>query len=198
MALSCLGGSPAWLCNMKTFGDPTTKIEKMIRASRLNDLDLLMKTGQGQRLSEIENALASLNSGGYLIGCGPYTQGIYRLSDSESIFGRQATLHEEPIAKPLDFSLNDSLTFRPREISRRHFKITCEQMHAQTAYFITDLGSTCGTFLNGNQLEPQKEPTAGLDTSVARPLADLDVISLGPGMVNLFLFLLVPKLTSHS
>lgn len=152
-----------------------------------------MKAGQMQRISEIGEAIAMLDPGGYLIGCAPYTQGIYRLSASETVFGRQATLHEEPVGKALDFSINDSVTFRPREVSRRHFKITQDQVGSQVVYFVTDLGSSCGTYLNGASLEAQKENEAGTNTSVAKPLADLDVVSLGPGMVNLFLFLIIPK-----
>lgn len=177
---------------MDPFQSAISKIEKMIRTSRLNDLDSLMKVGQTQRISEIGDSIAKLDPGGYLIGCGPYTQGIYRLSASETIFGRQATLHEEPVGKSLDFSINDSVTFRPREISRRHFKVTQNRIGSQLIYFITDLGSTCGTYLNGASLEAQKENSSSTDTSVAKPLADLDVISLGPNMVNLFLFLLIP------
>jgi FHA domain len=178
---------------MESFQDAITKIEKMIRTSRLNDLDSMMKSGQTQRICEIGAAMSKLDPGGYLIGCGPYTQGIFRLSASETVFGRQATLHEEPIGKALDFSINDSVTFRPREVSRRHFKITQDQVDSQQVYFITDLGSTCGTYLNGASLEAQKENETGINTSVAKPLADLDVVSLGPGMVNLFLFVIVPK-----
>jgi len=178
---------------MDSFQNAISKIEKMIRTSRLNDLDSLMKVGQSQRTSEIGDSIAKLDPGGYLIGCGPYTQGIYRLSGSETIFGRQATLHEQPVDKVLDFSINDSVTFRPREVSRRHFKITQNRIDSQPVYFITDLGSTCGTYLNGASLEAQKENNSGTDTSVAKPLADLDMISLGPNMVNLFLFLLIPS-----
>jgi FHA domain len=177
---------------MDSFESAIAKIEKMIRTSRLNDLDSLMKAGQAHRVSEIADSIAKLDPGGYLIGCGPYTQGIYRLSATETIFGRQATLHEEPVARVLDFSINDAVTFRPREISRRHFKITLNRVDSESVYFITDLGSTCGTYLNGTSLEPQKEDGSGTDTSVAKPLADLDVISLGPSTVNLFLFLVIP------
>lgn len=177
---------------MDSFQNAIVKVEKMIRTSRLNDLDSLMKVGQVQRISEIGDSISKLDPGGYLIGCGPYTQGIYRLSASETVFGRQATLHEEPVGKVLDFSINDSVTFRPREVSRRHFKITQDRIDSQSVYFVTDIGSTCGTYLNGVSLEPQKENGAGIDTSVAKPLADLDVISLGPNMINLFLFLLIP------
>lgn len=178
---------------MDSFQDAITKIERMIRSSRLNDLDGLMKVGQMQRISEIGNSIAKLDPGGYLIGCGPYTQGICRLSASETVFGRQATLHEEPVGKALDFSINDSVTFGPREVSRRHFKITQDLVDSEPVYFITDLGSTCGTYLNGASLEAQKGNDSSIDTSVAKPLADLDVICLGPGMVNVYLFLIIPK-----
>jgi pSer/pThr/pTyr-binding forkhead associated (FHA) protein len=73
------------------------------------------------------------------------------------------------------------------KIRRRHFKITQNRIDSQPVYFITDLGSTCGTYLNGASLEAQKENNSGTDMSVAKPLADLDVISPGPNMVNLFL-----------
>lgn len=178
---------------MDSIQDAVVKIEKMIRTSRLNDLDNLMKVGQAQRISEIGESISRLDPGAYLIGCGPYTQGIYRLSGSEAVFGREATLHEAPVGKALDFSVSDSVTFRPREVSRRHFKITQDERGSEKIYFITDLGSTCGTYLNGTLLEAQKENNSAVDTSVAKPLADLDIICLGPGMVNLFLFLIVPK-----
>lgn len=176
---------------MSTAKDAAQKIEKMIRASRLNDLDTLLKDGQVARINEVSEAVSKLESGGYLIGCGPYTQGIYRLSGTETIFGRQATIHESPVGDALDFSLNDAVTFKPREISRRHFRITHQVSAPDNIFYITDLGSTCGTYLNGVLLEPQREGKAGIDTSVARPLADLDVVSLGPTMVNLFVFLVV-------
>jgi hypothetical protein len=177
---------------MDSFQNAISKIEKMVRTSRLNDLDSMMKVGQAQRISEIGDAISKLDPGGYLIGCGPYTQGIYRLSASETVFGRQATLFEEPVGKVLDFSINDCVTFRPREVSRRHFKITLDQIDSQAVYFITDLASSCGTYLNGALLEPQSKDSPGTDTSVAKPLADLDTISLGPNLVNLLLFLLIP------
>lgn len=171
--------------------DAALKIEKMIRASRLNDLDSLMKDGQVARINEVTEAVSRLEPGGYLIGCVSYTQGIYRLSGTETIFGRQATIHENPVDAALDFSLNDAVTFRPREISRRHFRITHQVSGTENIFYITDLGSTCGTYLSRVQLEAQREGQIGTDTSVAKPLADLDVICLGPGLVNLFVFLVV-------
>ena len=176
---------------MDSMQDAIARIEKMIRASRLNDINMLMKEGQPQRLKEIQEALAKLEPGAYLVGCGPYTQGIYRLSAEETVFGREATLHEEPVDRPLDFVIKDSVTFRPREVSRVHFRINREVIDGQNVYFLADLGSTCGTYLNGTLLENQGAGSSATDAEVSKPLADLDVISLGPGMVNLFLFLIV-------
>ena len=34
-----------------------------------------MKVGQEQRISEVGDSISKLDPGGYLIGCGPYTQG---------------------------------------------------------------------------------------------------------------------------
>lgn len=167
------------------------KLEKMIRASRLNDIDLLMKTGQAQRLAEIEAAITRLDPGAYLVGCGPYTQGIYRLSGPRVVFGREGTVHEAPVGEALDFAIADGVTFRPREVSRRHFEITCEMAEGETHYLIRDLHSTCGTFVNGDQLEsPESDDPETIASAV--PLADLDVISMGPNAINVFLFLVIP------
>lgn len=167
------------------------KLEKMIRASRLNDIDLLMKTGQAQRLVEIEAAISKLDPGAYLVGCGPYSQGIYRLSGPRVVFGREGTVHEAPVGEPLDFAIADGVTFRPREVSRRHFEITCEMADGETHYLIRDLCSTCGTFVNGDQLKsPERDDPGAIPNGV--PLADLDVISMGPNAINVFLFLVIP------
>jgi len=177
---------------MNSFREAATKLEKMIRASRLNDLDILMKEGRSERMSEIEEALSKLEPGAYLIGCGPYTQGIYRLSAPETLFGRDATVHEDPVDRALDYVIRDWVTFRPREVSRVHFRINREKVEGQSLYYITDLGSTCGTYLNGTLLESQKDRSSARDTQVSKPIADLDIISMGSGLVNLFLFFIVP------
>ena len=178
---------------MNSFREAVTKIEKMIRASRMHDMDILMKEGSIERLTEIEEALSKLEPGAYLIGCGPYTQGIYRLSGEETVFGREATVHEEPVGRALDYMVKDWVTFRPREVSRVHFRINREETEGHSFYYITDLGSTCGTYLNGSLLESQKDGGSARDTRVSKPLADLDVLSMGSGLVNLFLFLIVSR-----
>jgi hypothetical protein len=183
---------------MNSFQEAVAKIEKMIRASRLDDLDVLMKEGRGERIGKIEGALSKLEPGAYLIGCGPYTQGIYRLSAPATVFGREATTGEEPPKRALDHTIRDWVTFQPREVSRIHFKIDREEIEGQIAYYITDLGSTCGTYLNGARLESQDVTAPTRDTRVSKPVADLDIISMGPSLVNLFLFLIVPQTQDKS
>ena len=89
----------------------------------------------------------------------------------------------------MDFVIKDSVTFRPREVSRVHFRINREVIDGQNVYLLADLGSSCGTYLTGTLLESQDAGSSATDVGVSKPLADLDVISLGPGIVNLFLFL---------
>ncbi len=102
-------------------------------------------------------------------------------------------MHEEPIDRALDHAIKDWVTFRPREVSRVHFKIDREELEGHGVYYITDLGSTCGTYLNGSLLESQEDAGSIRDSGVSKPVADLDIISMGSGLVNLFLFLIVPR-----
>src|SRR5437773_4557405 len=137
---------------MSATKDATLSIEKLIRATRLNDVDLLMRGGQAQRAAEILDALSKLEPGAYLVGCGPYTQRIHRLSTGETVVGREATLHEEALGRALDVIVSDAVTYRPREVSRIHMKINRQDIGGQTIHFITDLGSTLGTYVNGERL----------------------------------------------
>ena len=56
-------------------------------------------------------------------------------------------------------------------VSRRHFQVRQET----DVYYISDLGSTNGTYLNGERLEPGKEHI----------LRDEDIVTLGDGQVVL-------------
>jgi len=61
MARYSPNGSLVWSFSMDSFQNAVAKIEKMIRTSRLNDLDGLMKVGQAQRISEIGDAISKLD-----------------------------------------------------------------------------------------------------------------------------------------
>jgi len=53
---------------------------------------------------------------------------------------------------------------------------------AQKRYFVRDLGSSCGTYVNGERLQSEgdHDPTAELSHG--------DVISLGPSHINTYVF----------
>jgi len=174
---------------MDSLKEATVTIEKLIRTTRLSDVDRLMKYGQPQRLVEIYEVIAKLEPGAYLVGCGPYTRGIYRLSTEETLIGREATLHEEPVETALDILVSDAVTFRPREISRIHLKIRHSDSAGESTYYAYDMGSSTGTYINGERLPNGKDSSENAEWL----LADQDIISLGPSNINIFLFLFIPK-----
>ncbi|HKV90942.1 MAG TPA: FHA domain-containing protein [Candidatus Angelobacter sp.] len=100
----------------------------------------------------------------------------------EVVLGRLATPVEKPLDKPVDIFCQDVACLTPREVSRYHamvFRLGDAQKH----YLVRDLGSSCGTFVNGKRL-----PTG--DPSEAIELSHGDVISLGPSHVNTYLFMM--------
>ena len=77
---------------MDSFQNAIAMIEKMIRTSRLNDLDSLMKVGQAQRILKLATRFQS-GPRWIFNRLWPVYSGDIWLSASETIFGRQATLH---------------------------------------------------------------------------------------------------------
>lgn len=118
----------------------------------------------------------------YLIGTGPYSQGVYSVMVDEVVLGRLATPLEQPLDKPVDIFCHDVPCLMPREVSRYHAMIYRVGDASKTS-IVKDLGSTCGTYVNGVRLgtaEGSDEPAAKLSSG--------DVISLGPSHVNSYLF----------
>lgn len=158
-----------------------SKIDRLARTARAQDLSLLLSQAELERVGKIALIIEQLGHGDYLIGSGPYTQGVYSIMADEVVLGRLATPMEDPLDKPVDIFCQDVPCLAPREVSRCHaivFRLGNERMR----YFIRDLGSTCGTYMNGEQLriEPDKEPAAELKHG--------DVISLGPSHINTYVF----------
>jgi hypothetical protein len=159
-----------------------SKAEKLNRTARLQDMALFFGQSERERILRVAKVLESLAPGTYLIGTGPYTQGVYSAMADEIVFGRLATPVEEPLDKPVDVFCQDIPSLMPREVSRCHAMIYRIGDTCKTS-ILKDLGSTCGTFLNGVKLacdEKESEPPA--------KLASGDVISLGPSHVNSYLF----------
>lgn len=165
------------------------KIARLTLTSRLQDLLLFAQDGDLQRSAGIFNVLDRLDPGPYLVGAGPYTQGVYLLKGDDTVLGRLATPLEQPKGEAIDIFVNDAPSFLPREVSRVHAVILRMQKGSASEFSILDRGSTCGTYVNGDKLQPS--PATNIDDlgSISRRLKHGDVISLGASHVNLFMFL---------
>jgi pSer/pThr/pTyr-binding forkhead associated (FHA) protein len=158
------------------------KADRLNRTARLQDLTLFFAQSEGERIQRIATVLEKVESGTYLIGTGPYTQGVYSAMADEVILGRLATPMEQPLDKPVDIFCHDVPCLMPREVSRYHAMIYRVGDASKTS-IVKDLGSTCGTYVNGVRLgtvEGSDEPATKLSSG--------DVISLGPSHVNSYLF----------
>lgn len=157
-----------------------SKIDRLARTARAQDLSLLLSQSELERISRIATVINQLGPGTYLVGSGPYTQGVYSIMADEVVLGRLATPLEEPLDKPVDIFCRDIPSLTPREVSRYHAMVF-RLGDAQRRYFVRDLGSRCGTFVNGERL------TGDGDDS-ATELAHGDVISLGPSHINTYVY----------
>lgn len=156
------------------------KMDEMITLSRLSELALMLRLDRATRVAKMAVSLSKLPPGAYLLGTGPSTVGIVRLSVEEVVLGRAATPPEDPTDTVIDYAVNDTLYFTPHEVSRAHAKIV---RHGEQ-FLVVDLGSTCGTFVNGEGVDPQGKE---------RPLAHGDVLSLGPSQISTYVFYQVTR-----
>lgn len=165
------------------------KVERLLTSARLQDLQVLLLDGQAARVHQIKTVIENLGSGTYLIGTGPYTQGVFSLMTDEVIIGRYATPLEKSKDVPVDIFVNDAVTLTPREVSRAHCYIyRKESGNGSFDYWVVDRGSTCGTYVNGDKLSAPASASQDDLALASKPLIDGDVISLGPSHVNTFLF----------
>lgn len=161
------------------------KADRLNRTARLQDLTLFFAQPEGERIQRIGKVLETLGLGTYLIGTGPYTQGVYSAMADEVILGRLATPLEQPLDKPVDIFCHDVPCLMPREVSRYHAMIYRVGDASKTS-IVKDLGSTCGTYVNGVKLGTAE----GCDEPATK-LSSGDVISLGPSHVNSYLFVVL-------
>jgi hypothetical protein len=165
-----------------------SKFEKLSVASRLSDVGLFTRDGESSRVQKVHAVLEHLDPGVYLLGSGPYTQGVYSLMCDEIVVGRLATVIEKPLDQPVDIFVNDAASLTPREVSRVHCSIYRREGVVSHDYWLIDRKSTCGTFLNEQQLEAPRTDENEEMCRVSRALSDGDIISLGSSWVNTFLF----------
>jgi len=155
------------------------RLDKLITTSRLKDIAYIVDTDIVQRLSKMSKVFESLRPGAYLLGSGPSTVGIIPLSVEEVTIGRSATIFEEPSDTLIDYHVTDMTYFTPREVSKAHAKIIRNQTEDGCEFHVVDLDSTCGTFVNGEQVLSESDGTI---------LSHGDVISLGSSMVSTYMF----------
>ena len=165
----------------------SSRFEKLSVTARLQDTAYFMRSDEATRIQLVQAVLQRLDPGVYLVGTGPYTQGIYSLMSDEIVIGRLATVLENPLGQAIDVFVNDAATLTPREVSRLHCAIYRRQGVVSHDYWLIDQGSTCGTFLNGQKLEAPKTKEEDEMRRVSQSLSDGDVISLGSSLVNTFM-----------
>lgn len=170
---------------MKDRAQLAEHIDRLAVISRIQELSLFVQDGDNNRRLKLKTALDQLPKGAYLFGAGVYTQGIYSVMYEEIVIGRMATPLEKPLDLPVDILIRDAASYAPSEVSRYHAII--QRLNAEHPdYFISDCGSTCGTFVNGKRIANgnQESRSPGEPT----PLKDGDIISLGSSGASMFIF----------
>jgi len=157
------------------------KIDSTICMSRLSLLAIIMGTDKTERMAKVAAVLKQLRPGAYLLGTGPSTVGIIPLSVDEITIGRYATILEELPDSVPDYTVNDMAYFTPFEVSRSHARIIRRERNGEFEFMVEDMGSTCGTFVNGRRADE------GL------LLVHGDVISLGPSQASTYIFYMVAQ-----
>ncbi len=161
------------------------EIDRLIVGSRLQEVAFIAEMDIRSRLTKMQSVLKKLGPGAYLLGTGSTTVGIIPLTVDEISLGRSATTLEEPTDTVIDYTVADTLYFSPREVSRSHAKIIRRKMYSKYQYFVTDMKSTCGTFVNGARVDPYSGGVL---------LSHGDVLSLGPSQVSTYMFYVVDGL----
>ncbi len=158
-------------------------IDKLIRISRLKEIEFIMGSDQTDRIYEIRTALRRLEPGHYLLGTGPSTAGIISLDAQDIVLGRPSTVLEPPSASAPDYWAIDTLFFVPREVSRNHARVTLQVTDGGPRRVVCDLSSTCGTFVNDTQVDPHGPGII---------LKHGDILSLGPSRISTYIYYEVP------
>ena len=157
-------------------------VDHAVIKSRLNALAAMMMTDRADRLKRIAMSLSKLKPGAYLVGTGPSTTGIIPLTVEEVARGRSATPVEVPADVVVDYQVDDTMYLGPYEVSRVHAKVMREEARSGWQFSVCDIGSQCGTFVNGEALDNDGDE---------RVLCHGDVISLGSSHTSTYLFILI-------
>lgn len=156
-------------------------MDSLVVRSHVNAANVLIHLDRLRCRERVASVLGMLHDGAYLIGTGPGTLGVTPLSVDRVVLGRAATPMERPNDTIIDVQASDASYLGPHEVSRAHAVVQRDAADGQQSkYRLIDLGSTCGTFLNGVRLD---------DGGAGSPLESGDVVSLGGSHSSTFLFL---------
>jgi hypothetical protein len=165
------------------------EIDRIIRLSRLREIEFIMSVDLSERVHGMTAALEQLDPGAYLLGTGPSTVGIVPLNGRDVVLGRPPTVLEAPARDLVDYCAVDTLYFVPREISRTHAKIVRQTGSFGVRHILIDLHSTCGTFVNEMPVDPN---------GAGAILEHGDIISLGPSQASTYVYYKAGPLGSHN
>jgi len=155
--------------------------------SRQRDVSSFADAGLRSISDRLERRILHLADGHYILGLGPYNAGLVRMDYEELLLGREVP-EFIGVGMPVGgFRVSAPEAFLTVEVSRIHAKITRRGTESEPTYRIVDLRSTCGTFVNGDEL-PKPDLEGPTEEECARDLRSGDFFSLGPSAVNLFLF----------
>lgn len=161
------------------------EVDRLVLESRFRDLALVAQADRRDRVGSIAAVLAELDIGAYLIGCGPYSCGIFPLTVDEVVLGRPPSPLEALPDSVADYTLNDAVWMQPREASRIHASILRQSTAGRAKYWIRDENSKTGTYVNSRRVGVDADGTV---SGVPTELAHGDVVSLGPSGVNSYIF----------
>ena len=165
-----------------------SKLDDLAIACRLQDLAVFTLDGRTDRIDKVQKVLSALDPGVYLLGAGPYSQGVTSLMCDEVVIGRMSTPLEQIRDRAVDIFVNDAVGLLPREVSRVHCIIYRREGVERHDYWVMDNQSACGTYLNGERLEQTQSDSEQEKIRRSRALASGDVLSLGPSGINSFIF----------
>lgn len=156
--------------------------------SRQRDVMSFVDNGMAGMSGRLEKTLLRLPSGHYLLGLGPYNAGLVKLDFDELLIGREVP-EFIGVGMPVSgFRVSTPEAFLNVEVSRLHAKVFRRNAPASPEYRLVDMRSTCGTYLNGDQIPVPDDLDGATEEDCAAMLRSGDFFSLGPSNVNLFLF----------
>lgn len=155
--------------------------------SRQRDVSSFADAGFHSISERLERRILNLENGHYLLGLGPYNAGLVKMDYDELLLGREVPEFIGVRVPVGGFRISTPDAFLNVEVSRLHAKIVRRGPDAEPNFTLVDLRSTCGTYLNGDEI-PKPDIEGASEEACAQPLKSGDFFSLGPSAVNLFLF----------